>query len=340
MKFYFVNTKNPFLFQKIINRFNYPCDNIENYNGGVGIFVVNTHEVHDDYWKTFVNKDSQLLYLLDDGPEGYPNMLRLEYDVFYKTLDERGVDRKMGIISYNNSIKKGITHYPRYNINTIYTPSFLLNPFNDWKSVSESITPQYDYSLFIRNGRLHKKEAFYKIKEKNLNILVTYKLNRDFTDSLILDDNNDGLLDEFNFHLKPEVFYNSKIHFTVESEYYPKDKEEHYFDNMIHLSEKTYRNISFGLPFVLISTKNSLKCLKEFGFKTFDNFIDESYDNMDDDIRMEYAIDSGIKLLEFYDTQVMKDIIEYNKKLIYDDVHMKNVFESFVLSYLEKYLDN
>ena len=37
-----------------------------------------------------------------------------------------------------------------------------------------------------------------------------------------------------------------------------------------------------GHPFMVLSTKHFLKNLKELGFKTFGDFIDESYDNCDD----------------------------------------------------------
>lgn len=45
-----------------------------------------------------------------------------------------------------------------------------------------------------------------------------------------------------------------------------------------NLSEKTYQAIQFMTPFILIAPANSLKYLKELGFKTFDTWWDESYD--------------------------------------------------------------
>ena len=49
----------------------------------------------------------------------------------------------------------------------------------------------------------------------------------------------------------------------------------------IHLTEKVWKPISTFQPFILISTKNNLKKLREWGFRTFGDFIDESYYELD-----------------------------------------------------------
>lgn len=50
-------------------------------------------------------------------------------------------------------------------------------------------------------------------------------------------------------------------------------------DDPIFISEKTIKPIVMGHPFIQINTKHSLKKLKNLGFKTFGDFIDESYDD-------------------------------------------------------------
>ena len=340
MKFYVIDKLNPFLLQRIVERFYGEVHNIVDYDGGDGFFIISTNQVHDDSWIPYIpyiSSSNKLIYLLDDGPEGYSHILRMEYTRFYDVLDKNGVDRNRGILSYNNSIRRGINHYEDYNLTTLYTPTFLLQPFNEWMDMEEDVVPHYDYSYLVRNGKPHKEEVYFKIKEKNLNILLTYKENRTFEDESLIDDSKEGLLDEFQYHLKPEIYYYAKINFTVESEYTSFFGKPNWFDHMRHLSEKTYRNISYGLPFVLISQKNSLKHLQEFGFKTFDCFIDESYDSMEDDTRMDAAINAGIELLKYFDEPQMKEILQYNKSLIYDDSRMGKIFNEYVLSPLKEY---
>lgn len=49
-----------------------------------------------------------------------------------------------------------------------------------------------------------------------------------------------------------------------------------------HLTEKTFKPIALGMPFVLVATQGSLAYLRSYGFKTFDHVWDESYDQISD----------------------------------------------------------
>jgi hypothetical protein len=53
-----------------------------------------------------------------------------------------------------------------------------------------------------------------------------------------------------------------------------------------HLTEKTFKPIALGMPFVIVCTKGSLKYLRSYGFRTFDGIWDESYDDAEDDVRI------------------------------------------------------
>jgi hypothetical protein len=49
-------------------------------------------------------------------------------------------------------------------------------------------------------------------------------------------------------------------------------------DSRLHLTEKALRPIACGKPFMLVATAGSLKYLRSYGFETFSDLIDESYD--------------------------------------------------------------
>ena len=51
-------------------------------------------------------------------------------------------------------------------------------------------------------------------------------------------------------------------------------------DTRWHLTEKTLRPIACGKPFMLAATPGSLQYLKNYGFQTFGDLIDESYDQI------------------------------------------------------------
>jgi hypothetical protein len=69
---------------------------------------------------------------------------------------------------------------------------------------------------------------------------------------------------------------NSLIHVVTETVY---------SGNKQHLTEKTFKPIVMQQPFIIQSCKGSLEYLRRYGFRTFGEFWDESYDDCDDQTR-------------------------------------------------------
>lgn len=63
------------------------------------------------------------------------------------------------------------------------------------------------------------------------------------------------------------------------------------------LTEKTYRTLSTGIPFVLQARAGSLKLLQSKGYKTFHPYINETYDTIEDDQERLIAIANEVKRL-------------------------------------------
>jgi hypothetical protein len=55
-----------------------------------------------------------------------------------------------------------------------------------------------------------------------------------------------------------------------------------YYQDKLHLTEKVFKPIVAGQPFLLLAAPNNLKYLKSYGFKTFGDYWDENYDSMSD----------------------------------------------------------
>ena len=87
--------------------------------------------------------------------------------------------------------------------------------------------------------------------------------------------------------------------------------ETFFYEESGYLSEKIWKPIAHGHPFILIGPQNSLKFIKkEFGFKTFHPFINEAYDAIEDgNLRME-MIQKEIKRLNSYSLEELKKIVE------------------------------
>ena len=82
-----------------------------------------------------------------------------------------------------------------------------------------------------------------------------------------------------------------------------------------HLTEKTFKPIALGMPFVIVGTKGSLEYLRSYGFKTFDHIWDESYDQADDNVRIE-RIASLLKSLDELPVEAKQDLFDAAQEVI------------------------
>jgi hypothetical protein len=88
------------------------------------------------------------------------------------------------------------------------------------------------------------------------------------------------------------------------------------------ITEKTWKPIRHNQPFVIFGTIGSLAHLRELGYKTFSNWIDESYDyTKDDNDRFDKIVDvinilntKSLEELNEINFQI-KDIVQHNSKL-------------------------
>jgi hypothetical protein len=64
-----------------------------------------------------------------------------------------------------------------------------------------------------------------------------------------------------------------------------------------HLTEKSFKPICLRMPFVLVATAGSLAYLRKYGFQTFSDFWDESYDHEPDEVRRIEMIADVLKRL-------------------------------------------
>ena len=59
------------------------------------------------------------------------------------------------------------------------------------------------------------------------------------------------------------------------------------------LTEKTFKPIKHGQPFVIVGTPGSLQALRDLGYRTFDHAIDNSYDlETDNTVRWQKILNS------------------------------------------------
>jgi hypothetical protein len=108
-------------------------------------------------------------------------------------------------------------------------------------------------------------------------------------------------------------------------------------DTRLHLTEKALRPIACGRPFILCATAGSLQYLREYGIKTFDGLIDESYDLIQDPVLRLKAIVSEMKRIADLPTDhkqqlwiQLNGIAAYNKNLFFSTAWQERIVSEFM----------
>lgn len=83
-------------------------------------------------------------------------------------------------------------------------------------------------------------------------------------------------------------------------------------NDCLHLTEKTFKPIALGMPFILLAPPYSLKYLRDYGFQTFESFIDESYDNECDVFKRIEMIAKELKTID--------SMTRANKQKLFNDM--------------------
>ena len=97
-----------------------------------------------------------------------------------------------------------------------------------------------------------------------------------------------------------------------------------YWESKCHLTEKIFKPIVSKMPFILIGPAHNLEYLRSYGFKTFDYWWDESYDEIEDPILRMKEIGNVLsrickmstKDLQF-ELKEMQDVLDHNYNLFH-----------------------
>ena len=184
----------------------------------------------------------------------------------------------------------------------------------------------FSYSMhdFTYNG-LEKIEHDHKVNEFGLDWGITPERWEKFhnagpfrADRLDIDQHN------HHWHVEDQHYTDAYWNFVTET-----GVAENTF-----LSEKTFKPIANLQPFIIMGDYGSLALLHDLGYKTFGDYIDESYDLVKSPVeRIEQATEIGLKLaLMSHDEHIelihkLKPILEYNQQHFF---RSKNRIKFFV----------
>ena len=170
-----------------------------------------------------------------------------------------------------------------------------------------------DNSFFSLQEIKDKSEAPELLKQYDLPILADSEPESNI--------NEDGFMQHdsvanYDWILKSKLYVGTESYMAVESQFL----QEGYNPYPIRfISEKVFKPIAWGMPFVILGNAFSLLKVRQLGFKTFDGLIDENYDKeTDPEVRYQMVINTIKNFLDNPpDKEKILEICKYNLDLFY-----------------------
>ena len=104
-------------------------------------------------------------------------------------------------------------------------------------------------------------------------------------------------------------------------------------DTRWHLTEKTLRALAVGQPFILCATPGSLQYLRRYGFETFDQCWDESYDTIADPSQRLEAVVKLMKNHKDYDIEQARAIAQRNRQHFFSERFWQQIVTEFTTNF-------
>ena len=185
--------------------------------------------------------------------------------------------------------------------------------------------------LFLnRVPKIHRVIMYEEMKKNNLLLDCYYSFNPEkYTNYLGFKQEHEtkSVEVDYSFIDNKQIEYFHQDTFDIDYYYINSFcniiTESEYESDIIFFTEKLTKTILSQQPFIIVSSPTYLKKLKEFGFKTFNKWWDESYDiTIDFNDRVNKIIETvkyinNLKNQEIIDMKLqMKDILKHNKSTL------------------------
>jgi hypothetical protein len=123
------------------------------------------------------------------------------------------------------------------------------------------------------------------------------------------DPNTTGQYHQYITRILDHLYLSTWVSLVVESSFFD-------YEHSVFISEKTFKPIACMQPFIIVGSKHTLKYLKKLGYKTFEGFIDERYDELPTFERYDAIVESIKKIIAIKDKaswfESMRPILEHN----------------------------
>lgn len=323
-----------------------------------------TIDFGDDLLERIKNKKAKIVFLYIT--EGWFGETKYHYEWFENLALKHSLEKEDIIIITSNLLAKEIYKGNKFSIQSYNYFVDELNFANIKKrdelciklfktkylKFIDNFNIQNHFLCFNNLTKLHRLWIFYELmnnpKLKNKSIL---SLNKSTTNESFFD------IVSKRTHYKEMIeyykTYNSNVGYSYDTTNWVKDvqngdtininahlntflnivTETIYHNDVVFLTEKTYKAIYTCQPFIIVGNALTLKKLKELGFKTFDKWWDESYDDeMDFEKRM-YKITKLLEEIASWDFEKctlirkeMREILIHNYNQMLDISELKKFY--------------
>lgn len=195
----------------------------------------------------------------------------------------------------------------------------------------------YRYACYLENNWTPAKtfSSYNRIlKDREHRLIIANHLYNNYKDNIILSCHSDqqhyqhdNLFVNTNNNISTNLSYKIDVIDFIDS-FCHIVTERIFYEDRIHLTEKAFRPIVCCRPFILASSPGSLQYLKDYGFKTFNNFWSEDYDNITDhNERLDAILDIIDYLGSLKHSQIIEMLHSMKETLLYNRNHFYNQFE-------------
>lgn len=177
------------------------------------------------------------------------------------------------------------------------------------------------YYSWTGNGLTHFVKELEQYDDYHKLPLWQYLVDEDYeflNEKILLDPNDKRLFNDRQWLIPDEYYTTSFCQIVLETTF---DNRSNLLGETIFLTEKTYKSIFYEQPFILVSEPGSLDYLKDLGYMTFSEVIDESYDKELNYHKRMKLLTNEIKRINSmsYDElhhykRVLQNVIKHNKK--------------------------
>jgi len=180
------------------------------------------------------------------------------------------------------------------------------------------------YTININSGIVNQPAEYERCQRALITARKIAPLVADYTDGTV----NMVGSDTFSTHLYEQSYFSLVSATQFFSTMFP------YKENVIQFNEKPLKPIIHKHPFIIIGAQHYIRQLKKYGYKTFSPWIDESYDEIENDMERLDAIMDEVKRLcntnkKRWDSMIkeMEPTLNYNYKRYRDAKAQQYTYE-------------